>query len=187
LLEQLRKLEVEKNAAGVVQTQIARAAAERGQADQTAKDVEQSLAQRTAQAQLASLSLEELRQRSNRLASEILQLEKLPSTKKPLRFRTPVSKVVRSDEVFFECRGGRVTYIDLPAFLQEVRGRLDDHVVEVRSRGRVSASTTAVGAFRLRYTIERETQGLWTRQPRACASACPSGLWSRCPSIAARR
>ena len=53
-------------------------------------------------------SLEDLRKRRLRLDEEIRALEKQPSAKKVLRYRTPVSHPVQTDEIHFECCAGCV-------------------------------------------------------------------------------
>jgi hypothetical protein len=105
---------------------------------------------------LATLSLEELRRRQQALLADLKNLEARPAPKKELRYRTPVSRTVQADEAFFECRAGRVAYIDMPAFLQEVQAGLDGKVDELRTRWKVDAATRPVGAFQLRYVVERE-------------------------------
>ncbi len=57
---------------------------------------------------------------------------------------------------FFECRGGRVAFIDMPAFMHEIRDNTDDIPNLLRKEGRVRRVTSPVGAFRLQYTFERE-------------------------------
>ena len=67
-----------------------------------------------------------------------------------------LSKTVQIDEMFFECKNGRVTYIDLPAFMTQVQQSLDDVSRELRNSFRVERTTTSVGPYKLRYAIERE-------------------------------
>ena len=104
----------------------------------------------------AALSMDELRRRQQSLLDDLKKLEAQPVPKKELRYRTPVSRTVQADEVFLECRGGRVAFIDLPAFLHEIQSKLDDKVAELRTSWKVDDATRPVGAFRLRYVIERE-------------------------------
>jgi hypothetical protein len=63
---------------------------------------------------------------------------------------------VQIEEMFFECKNGRVAYIDLPAFMEQVNSSLDEIARELRNSFRVERTTTSVGAFKLRYAIERE-------------------------------
>jgi len=83
-------------------------------------------------------------------------VEKLPTLNKTLRYHTPVSKPVHTDELMFECRRGRVTYIDLPAFMAEIQRNLQDMGQQLRSQWQVSAVAGPVGAFRLHYMVERQ-------------------------------
>jgi hypothetical protein len=106
--------------------------------------------------QAANLSLEELRRRSRALVEELKALEKEPAPKQTLKARTPVSRPVKAEEVFFECKGGRVTFIDLQPMLDEVKRGLRQKGEELRSRPEVKDVTTPVGAYRLHYTVERE-------------------------------
>lgn len=103
------------------------------------------------------IPLEDLRERSRRLREEIAALERQPSASQALRYRTPVSRPVQSEELIFECRGGRVAFIDVEALLQEVRRGMREKADLLRSRWQVSDVTPAVGPFRLRYTVERES------------------------------
>ena len=48
----------------------------------------------------------------------------------------------------------------LPAFLQEVTNGLQDKAAALKTEWQVAATTSRVGAFRLRYTIEREKNAL---------------------------
>ena len=85
--------------------------------DQERQALEQSLASQGKKIESADLSVDQVRRRSQELLNEIKTLESQPSQKKVLTYHTPVSRAVHADEVFFECRNGRVTYIDLPAFI----------------------------------------------------------------------
>jgi hypothetical protein len=100
-------------------------------------------------------SLSGLRDRGKRLLEEIKALEKLPPAKKVLRYRAPVSRLVQiEDEVFFECRAGRVTYIDIPAFQAEIQATIRERTADIRRDGRLEGVTRPSGAFRLRYAFE---------------------------------
>lgn len=108
-----------------------------------------------AQLEGASLSLEELRSRGQILAAELKALAAQPVPSKVLKYHTPVSRKVQGEEVFFECKGGRVTFIDLPAFLDEVKKSLPDKVEQLRSSWEVELLTRPIGPYQLEYTIER--------------------------------
>jgi hypothetical protein len=103
-----------------------------------------------------ALPLEELVRRRQQLAEEVRALEQLPSPSKALLYRTPVSQPVHSEELMFECRAGRVTFIDIGALLDEARGGLEEKGKQLRQQFQVDDVAGPVGAFRLRYTVERE-------------------------------
>ncbi len=112
------------------------------------------------QVRTVTASAEELRRRAAEVLRQIKEVESLPSQKKQLKYHTPVSHAVHTDELFFECRHGRVTFIDLPAFMQEVRAGMEDKAVALRTQWQVTGTTAPVGAFRLRYTVERDKNAL---------------------------
>ncbi|MGF1580550.1 MAG: hypothetical protein ACFCD0_14405 [Gemmataceae bacterium] len=95
------------------------------------------------------------------LKAEIARLEKLPKKTNTQFYQAPVSREVRdSKEVFFECRGGRVSFIDTESFLAEVETNLFTTLPErLRQRPTVTYSTRAIGAFRMRWTAERYNAG----------------------------
>ena len=103
----------------------------------------------------ADYTMSELRQRSQEIIKQIQAVEKLPTLKKTLRYHTPVSKPVNYDELMFECRRGRVTYIDLSAFMAEIHRNLEDMGQQLKTQWQVTAVAGPVGAFRLHYVVER--------------------------------
>src|SRR5262249_38994368 len=62
--------------------------------------------------QAEAIALAELRQRARALQAELEALRKAPPLKKALRYLTPVSRPLQTEEVVFECRAGRVTLVD---------------------------------------------------------------------------
>ena len=156
LQARLQELGLAEQRGRAVQAQLTSLSRERQTLDRQREDLAHTDSDKAKSMRLAALSMDELRQRQKQLLDDLKKLEAEPGPKKELRFRTPVSRSVEADEVFFECRGGRVTFIDLQAFLQEVRGTLDDRVAQLRTSWRVDDVTRPVGAFRLRYVIERE-------------------------------
>jgi hypothetical protein len=135
------------------------------------KQLEDNARQDTKSARATSLTLEEIIQRSKRVAEEIEALRKAPSSKKTLRYSTPVSHPLQSEELLFECRSGRVSLIDIGGFLEEVEHALHGRGSNVlRDTGRVSDVTEAIGPFRLRYTVELDrvasrTECSWEVEP----------------------
>jgi hypothetical protein len=110
--------------------------------------------QRTA-TQTVALSLEKLRAKEKKLRDEILGLEKMPRLRKVIHYRTPVSAPVDSEEILFECRHGRVAYIEIAALLTEVGRSLDDKGKMLREQWRVEDVAGPIGGFRLQYRVER--------------------------------
>jgi hypothetical protein len=103
----------------------------------------------------AALSLDEIRERSKNVVKEIEELRKAPPNKKTLRYRTPVSHELQTEELLFECRGGRIAFIDYGKFKAEIDAVIEDGE-KLRLTDRYSGITEAAGAFRMRYTLEAE-------------------------------
>ncbi|HYT93126.1 MAG TPA: hypothetical protein VEL76_30695, partial [Gemmataceae bacterium] len=122
--------------------------------------VENAVKQQGASVAIAQHSLEELRQRRERLEQDLRTLEKMPSPKQTLRYHTPVSRPVRLEELHFECQGGRVAFVDVAAFLAEVRDGMREKADTLRQQWQVESVTAPVGPFRMRYTIARERGAL---------------------------
>ena len=76
--------------------------------------------------------------------------------KKTLHYRTPVSRPVDSEELLFECSSNRVTFINIAALLHEVRNVSEEKSQLLRTQWQVQDVAGPIGAFRLRYTLERE-------------------------------
>jgi hypothetical protein len=124
--------------------------------EQEQADLDRQTAERGRIVQAASLSGEELRQRSRKLMDEIKAMEKLPSVKKTFHYKTPISQPVQAEELLFECQNGRVAFVDVGSMLREVRASIHDRGEELRSRWQVEGVVGPIGAFRLHYVLERE-------------------------------
>jgi hypothetical protein len=102
-----------------------------------------------------------LAERLAELQRAIRELEALPPEQRTLRYHLPVSRPVDAGELLFECRGGRVTFIDLNAFLDQVKQSLSTSAEALRGQWEVNQTTRVVGAFQMKYIIARErTTGL---------------------------
>jgi hypothetical protein len=132
----------------------------RNELDAELKKLDASGAARGSQAAVANISIAEVRARSKKLLAEIKKVEAGPTNMKQLKYHAPLSRAVQGEEMFFECRGGRVCYIDLPMFMQEVKASMDEIGKELRSTYRVERKTSTVGPYRLSYAIERERTAL---------------------------
>jgi hypothetical protein len=156
LLEQLRQLQLVEQEQQRTHGQLTALGAQRRSLEGEQSKLAREGAERGQAAQLAALSLDELRRRGQRLAEEVRALEKLPPVKKTLRYHTPVSRPVNSEELLFECRQGRVTFIDIAALLAEVRAGMEDKARLLQTQWQVADVAGPVGPFRLRYVLERE-------------------------------
>jgi hypothetical protein len=157
LLEQLRLLEQEEEEVQGTQQTLTGLDKRKSQAADALAALGGAARQRGDQNQVVALSLDELRQRSQKVAEEIEALRKMPAPPhQALRYHTPVSAPVQSEEWMFECRQGRVTLVDIGTLLEDALRRARSQSDNLRDRWEVSDVTAPVGPFRLRYTLERE-------------------------------
>jgi hypothetical protein len=101
-------------------------------------------------------TLAEMKERRQRLVAELAALEKEPVTTRQLRYRTPVSRTLQTEEFLFECRHQRVTFLDVASMVAEIKEGLEEKARRLKTQWLVEETTSAYGAFRLRYVIERE-------------------------------
>lgn len=106
-------------------------------------------------ARAVALSAEELRKRSQAVLAELERLRKLPSLKKQIRYHTPIAAELQLKEVMFECKAGRVTYLDYKALTDLVKNGAQEEIGSGRAGPLVTGTTSAVGAFRARYEYEQ--------------------------------
>jgi hypothetical protein len=160
LLHYLREVDGAQRARERVQQELTAVLTERQALlrQQTVIDQERDKAERAGAG--TALSRDELRQRCQRLQEEIEQLRRQPPQRRALRYRTPVSKPVDAEELMFECRNGRVAFIDVAALLEEVKRGLREKSELLRTRWEVKDTAGPAGAFQLRYTVERERDAL---------------------------
>jgi hypothetical protein len=137
--KELRELAAEQQTIRVNQAEASKQAASRG-----------------AAAEVVRLSLAEMEKRSGALMKDLAELRKQPRVTKKLRYNTPVSAPLQTDELMFECRRGRVTLLDWGRLLALAMRDARAKESQLRERWEVSDVTTSVGAFRFRYTIQRE-------------------------------
>ena len=155
LLEHLKDWRKLRQDSTLTAEELARLTAHVEEMDTERKNVEDKTRQEAQAARNAVLSLQEIRERGKRVVEEIEALRKASPSKQTLRYRTPVSHPLQSEELLFECRHGRVALIDIGGFLEEVQNALRDRGTEVlRDTGHYSNVTAAIGPFRLRYTLE---------------------------------
>jgi hypothetical protein len=156
LLEKIRNLEGAKGTTLATRATLDDLARKNKEIEGEQHRLEKELEAKGQKVQLASLSLDGLRKRGLELARQIKKLQELPPRRKELKYHTPVSRVVQGEEMFFECRGGKVTYIDMPAFMHEIHDNMDGMAELLAKQYKVERVTSPVGAFRLQYVFERE-------------------------------
>jgi hypothetical protein len=156
LLAQLRRLEQWQQAEGRTEKEWASVSAHSQELDSQRHKLQKAAADQEQAMQSIAITSAELRQRSQKLAEEIRDLEKMPIPQRVLRYRTPISRPVQSEELLFECKHGRVTFIDIAALLAEVHEAMEDQAKALQNQWEVHGVTGAQGAFRLRYALERE-------------------------------
>ncbi len=103
----------------------------------------------------AAATLAEMEERLRKVRASLEVLAKQPSAKQTLRYRTPVSKPLQIDELVFECRAGRITLIDMGTLLDDAQRHLGEMHELLNNQWEVTDETRSVGAFRLRYVVER--------------------------------
>ncbi len=155
LLDQLRQLDGVKLQHHQKQMQLTVLTNRRQDIDRQQSSLSQILAGRMANQQTQALTLAEIQLRRSHLIEEIQALEKLSSLSHTLHYRTPVSRPVLTEELMFECRGGRVAFVDIAGMVQEIKLGMEAKSKLLRTQWQVADVTRPSGAFRLRYTIER--------------------------------
>lgn len=153
LLEQLKEWQKLRQDSTLTAEELARLTARVQEVDSERKNVESKTHQDAQITRNAALSLEEIRERGKRIVAEIEALRKAPPSKQTLRYRTPVSHPLQSEELLFECCHGRVSFIDYGKFKAEIDSVLSDGE-KLRGAGHFSAVTEAAGPFRMHYTAE---------------------------------
>ena len=113
-----------------------------------------------AAAHSVSATLDEIRSRTAKVLAEAERMKKLPPMRKTLRYHTPVSAEVQTEEVMFECKQGRVTLIDTQALVNRARAQAEQRSGELKSSWEFKGQTPAVGAYRIRFTVSRERSAL---------------------------
>lgn len=119
------------------------------------EEVRESLEQSGRRMQELKAALQEVQARGEALAIRMEREEKPRAPSKTYHYRTPISRPLLTEEVHFECHKGRVTLVDVGALLDEIRRAMKRHGDELKTRWSLEQTTTAVGAFRMRYLLER--------------------------------
>ncbi|MHB1423383.1 MAG: hypothetical protein ACYC3I_09370 [Gemmataceae bacterium] len=156
LLEQLKEWQKLRQDSTLTAEELARLTAQVQEIDTERKNVEDKSRQDAQTARNAALSLQEIRERGQRIVSEIEALRKAPSIKQTLRYITPVSHPLQSEELLFECHYGRISFIDYGKFMAEIESVLNGGD-KPRGMDRFSNVTEQVGPFRMRYLVEADS------------------------------
>ena len=127
----------------------------RADLDDMARQTAQVAVREKKDVRAGALSNEELQRRLGLFRQAIEKVEAMPAPTKVLRYRTPVSKTVTSEELFFECKNSKVTFLDLAGFLKEIEQVFPDFKERLRTEFSIDETTSQIGAFRVRYTVER--------------------------------
>src|SRR5262245_19424543 len=155
MLEQLRQLNLVRDEKKQAEQELTSLDSNRRELDRIRAALEDSQGKAAQGVRQVAMSLDELEERRKRLQTELKELDKQPAPGKLLRYRTPVSQTVHAGESHFECRAGRVSHVDLEAFIAQVKRGMQDKEMQLRSDWQVSDVTEPVGAFQLRYVVER--------------------------------
>lgn len=153
LLEQLKQWQKLRQDSTLTAEELKRLSAQVQEVDTERKTVEDKSQKDAQTARNAALSLDEIRQRSIHVVTEIEALRKEPARKQTLRYRTPVSHPLQSEELLFECRAGRISFIDYGKFKAEIDSVLSGGD-KLRGTNQFSSVTEPVGPFRMHYTAE---------------------------------
>lgn len=156
LRERAKAAEEEQEQAKMLRQDLNLAKQQLREASQLKQDLEAKEKLYLAQGQLTKRSEQDLVNRQRELQNRYLNLMGSPSKKKVLRYQAPVAAPIQSQELQFEFRENRVTFLDVNALLDEIRQSIRLRGDELRNRWRVEDATKAVGAFRLRYVISRQ-------------------------------
>jgi hypothetical protein len=171
LRAELAKLDLAREKVRLTDRELEQLAERRAVVTAEGATIERGSAEAKQAVQATALSGDELRERLRRLTEEIKAVQAQSSAaKKVLRYRTPVSKPVEAEELQFECRMGRVTFIDVGALVDEIKRGMRAKGEELRSSWEVSDVVGPIGPFQLRYTLERERDSFPGATPDAVGS-----------------
>jgi hypothetical protein len=162
LLEQLKDWQKNQQQTTLTAEELAKLTALCQEAAAERQSLETKAAQGDRSVRTAALSLAEIRERMQRVTAEIDALRKAPLAKQTLRYQTPVSHPLQTDELLFECQHGRVCLVDIGRFMEDIHRAVDDSdkLRVLRSMGRYTDVTPPSGGFRLRYTLETNSSSM---------------------------
>jgi hypothetical protein len=106
------------------------------------------------------INMAKIKEKSDQLKDEIETLKKTKGAKNELKYKTPVSRTLQSEEMIFECKNGRITPVDIGAMLEEVSGQMQSLGEKLRKQWELEEVSQTYGAFKIKYTVERERSSL---------------------------
>jgi hypothetical protein len=171
LLEQMKQWQKLRQDSTLTAEELARLTAHSGEVVAERKSLEAKTREGTKSVHLSALSAVEIRRRTGEVMREIEALRKAPPLKKTLRYRTPVSHPLQSEELLFECHRGRVALIDIGGFMDDIQRALRGQAGDLlRNTGQYSGVTEPYGPFRLRYRLavrgaESKVECSWEVEP----------------------
>jgi hypothetical protein len=160
LYEKLKLLGKIEETKDLVKREWSHVAAEAQDLDNERDTIDKNVALKEKASSAPEYTMAELRQRSRTVLNQIEEVKKVQVVKKTLRYHTPVSRPVHTDELMFECHYGRVTFIDLPSFLAEIQRGLEDKADLLRNQWPAGETAGPIGAYRMRYTVERSRDSM---------------------------
>jgi hypothetical protein len=155
LLERDRAADDARRAKEAAAGELAAAAGRRDALERERQTAERAAADRAGETRTAETSLEEVRARMKRIADDVAALKGAPSDKHSLRYQAPVSRALQTEELFFECRDGRVTLVPIGDLLKELDRDRPGLEKQLQTRWDVAGAAGPVDGFRLQYELER--------------------------------
>jgi multidrug efflux pump subunit AcrA (membrane-fusion protein) len=156
LVAQLREWELSRDQAARTAGDLTNLTSRRSELEARRAETERKVADQGRGNPTIALSLDEVRERSRKLLAQLDELKRAPSLKQTVRYRTPVSHPLQTEELIFECRGDKVSVIDVGSLVDAARREAQSRIEELRNSWEVRGTTPTIGAFRMRYVVERE-------------------------------
>jgi hypothetical protein len=160
LLDQLRQWDLSRDEGLKAAGKVSDLTARRKELATAAAGAEKAVAGQSEAVRGATLTLEDLRQRGRKLTAEIEELRRAPSTKHTLRYTTPVSHPLQTEELIVECRRGKVSVIDIGRLVEDAQRDVRRKLDVLRTNPEIRDTTQSIGPFRLRYLVERDSDAM---------------------------
>lgn len=126
--------------------------------DQIAKDLEsKGLNQKN--------NRDDLLKKSTSLENEINLIKNKKGPNTLIKYQTPVSRALQTEEMIFECKNGKIIAADIGAMMEEISDRMQELGEKLRTQWEVEETTQPHGPFKLKYTLERERTAIELANP----------------------